>query len=415
VTTLPTPCARDGKGPGHQYGLPDLIEAGRSPAGLGPLPTPTSGGGTGHMSGNRRDTWRPTPELAVRGYRPSKDGRPDQPAVLLPTPTASPYGSNQSLSAGATVRPSLATLAAQRLLPTPRVADAQSAANAAAGRRGEGGAHVGTTLTDAARLLPTPQASDSGTAGRRAGDGFRPPLSQVVLPLLPTPRTSDGRGPAEHGAGGADLRTAVWLLPTPKASDGIKGCPAQRGSKGDLTLPSAAVRLDAGQPDPAGDDRPGPQRLLPTPRVAATRTGRRAATAPDSRSSPSLEQATEIANGVLPRELGSWDEAPAAWQPPPPAPADTGGAWGPYADAVARWELLLGRPAPAPTQPGRHGKPVLAPRFVEWLMGLPDGFVTDLPLPRTLALRVLGNGVVPQQAAVALRLLLCPHRWAVSA
>ena len=37
-----------------------------------------------------------------------------------------------------------------------------------------------------------------------------------------------------------------------------------------------------------------------------------------------------------------------------------------------------------------------------------------LGLPRTLALRVLGNGVVPQQAAVALRLLLCPHRWAVN-
>ena len=87
--------------------------------------------------------------------------------------------------------------------------------------------------------------------------------------------------------------------------------------------------------------------------------------------------------------------------------------WGPYAEAVARWEVLLGRPAPAATQPGRHGKPVLAPPFVEWLMGLDAGWVTDLDLPRTLALRVLGNGVVPQQAAVALRLLLCPHRWAV--
>jgi len=407
VVTLPTPCARDGKGPGHQYGLPDLIEAGRSPAGL--LPTPTSGGGTGYMSGNRRDTWRPTLELAVQGYRPSKDGRPDEPEVLLPTPTASPYGSNQSLSAGAAVRPSLATLASQRLLPTPTVADARSAANATAGRRGDTTAHPGTTLTDAARLLPIPLAADGRRQDHHMAAGNLTLLGAAVL--LPTPRTSDGRGPAEHGAGGADLRTAVWLLPTPKASDGTKGCPAQRGSKGDLTLPSAAVRLDTGQPDRAGD-LPGPQRLLPTPRVAATRTGRRAATAPDSRSSPSLEQAAEIAGGVLPRELGSWGEAPAAWQPPS-APAQAGRAWGPYADAVGRWELLLGRPAPAPTQPGKHGKPVLAPPFVEWLMGLDAGWVTDLALPRTLALRVLGNGVVPQQAAVALRLLLCPHRWAV--
>jgi hypothetical protein len=37
--------------------------------------------------------------------------------------------------------------------------------------------------------------------------------------------------------------------------------------------------------------------------------------------------------------------------------------------------------------------------------------VTGLGLPRTAALRVLGNGVVPQQAAFALRLLGCPHRW----
>lgn len=44
-------------------------------------------------------------------------------------------------------------------------------------------------------------------------------------------------------------------------------------------------------------------------------------------------------------------------------------------------------------------------------MGLPVGWVTDLDLPRTAALRVLGNGVLWQQAAVALRLLLCPHRW----
>jgi DNA (cytosine-5)-methyltransferase 1 len=52
---------------------------------------------------------------------------------------------------------------------------------------------------------------------------------------------------------------------------------------------------------------------------------------------------------------------------------------------------------------------------VEWLMGLPDGWVTHptLGLPRTRALRVLGNGVVPQQAAAAVRTLLCPHRWVI--
>lgn len=39
-------------------------------------------------------------------------------------------------------------------------------------------------------------------------------------------------------------------------------------------------------------------------------------------------------------------------------------------------------------------------------MGLREGWVTNLPLPRTAQLRVLGNGVVPLQAAHAVSLLL---------
>lgn len=80
--------------------------------------------------------------------------------------------------------------------------------------------------------------------------------------------------------------------------------------------------------------------------------------------------------------------------------------WGDYAAAVWRWEQVLGRPAPFPTQPGRHGRSVLAPAFVEWLQGLQPGWVTGLGLPRTAELRALGNGVVPQQAAHAVGLLL---------
>ena len=80
--------------------------------------------------------------------------------------------------------------------------------------------------------------------------------------------------------------------------------------------------------------------------------------------------------------------------------------WGVYEVAIRRWEAVLGRPTPHPTQLGNHGRPVLAPVFVEHLMGLPSGWVTDLPLPRTAQLRALGNGVIPQQAAYAVALLL---------
>jgi len=69
-------------------------------------------------------------------------------------------------------------------------------------------------------------------------------------PILPTPRTTDGTGPAHHGDGGPDLATAL-LLPTPRASDGAKGGPNQRGSSGDLTISSAVIRL---LPTPTAQD-----------------------------------------------------------------------------------------------------------------------------------------------------------------
>lgn len=79
------------------------------------------------------------------------------------------------------------------------------------------------------------------------------------------------------------------------------------------------------------------------------------------------------------------------------------GELGPYGAAVRRWERVTGLDAPAPTQTSARGKPQLAPAFVEWLMGLPRGWVTGRGLSRVAELRMLGNGVVPQQAAAAIR------------
>jgi DNA (cytosine-5)-methyltransferase 1 len=42
------------------------------------------------------------------------------------------------------------------------------------------------------------------------------------------------------------------------------------------------------------------------------------------------------------------------------------------------------------------------------MMGFPLGWVTDLDLPRTAQLRVVGNAVQPQVAETAARLLLMP-------
>jgi DNA (cytosine-5)-methyltransferase 1 len=75
--------------------------------------------------------------------------------------------------------------------------------------------------------------------------------------------------------------------------------------------------------------------------------------------------------------------------------------WGPYHAAVTRWANVTGRPAPDPTIDGR-----LSPLFVEWMQGLPEGWVTGRGLARTAELKMLGNGVVPQQGAAALEALV---------
>ena len=77
------------------------------------------------------------------------------------------------------------------LLPTPTASD---------GTKGSPGQRHGngdlTLSAVTASLLPTPRASDTGTPGRRAGSGFRPPLSAVVLPLWsdPPPAPTAGGG-----------------------------------------------------------------------------------------------------------------------------------------------------------------------------------------------------------------------------
>jgi DNA (cytosine-5)-methyltransferase 1 len=76
--------------------------------------------------------------------------------------------------------------------------------------------------------------------------------------------------------------------------------------------------------------------------------------------------------------------------------------WGCYEPAIRRWERILGRPAPWPTD--LRGR--LSVVFTEWHMGLPDGWVTAVPdLSRNAMGKALGNGVVPQQAQAALRSL----------
>jgi DNA (cytosine-5)-methyltransferase 1 len=90
-------------------------------------------------------------------------------------------------------------------------------------------------------------------------------------------------------------------------------------------------------------------------------------------------------------------------------------SFGEYWPAIESWEAVTGIRAPLPTEPNTtNGGSRLNARFSEWMMGLPAGWVTDLvgkrntatTITRGSALKMIGNGVVPQQAAAAISELM---------
>lgn len=91
--------------------------------------------------------------------------------------------------------------------------------------------------------------------------------------------------------------------------------------------------------------------------------------------------------------------------------------WGDVGGRILTWAILHGAPPPVVVdQVTPHPlfgdafpehKATLNPEFSEWMMGLPAGHVTDVPdLSRADQLKMIGNGVCPQQGAAALRELL---------
>lgn len=115
---------------------------------------------------------------------------------------------------------------------------------------------------------------------------------------------------------------------------------------------------------------------------------------------PELGRPNGLAANTAGLGRGEGRPEPARLERRPDAPLGGAPDWGPYAPAIARWEAVTGRRAPRATDDRRR----LSPAFVEWLMGLPSGHVTDVPgLTRTQQLKALGNGVVPQQAEAAIR------------
>jgi hypothetical protein len=259
-------------------------------------------------------------------------------------------------------------------LPTPTVSD-QYTGNLTSTQQKPGSMHS-VTLAQVFHkpdLFPTPNTMEHrevktpeqiAALKAKSPGGYRNLRETVINELFPTPITSDYKNGKSSAGYGLNLpETAKSLMPTPTTRDYKDGSqPHERDGKVQTDTVARAV-FNSGEV------------LLGTPRANAANSSSKQveAGAPKSR----------IEDQVLTTN------------------------WGKFEPAIRRWESIIGRPAPEPTKPdGKDGNHRLSSKFTEWMMGLPDGWITGHDLKRNDELKLAGNGVVPQQAELALRLLL---------
>lgn len=269
------------------------------------------------------------------------DGSASGPSHLLPTPSASDSTGAEGATRkrqqqeGDTGGPSLRDL--PKLLPTPVATDAFGSRRSTA-RTEEWTSNPGTSLTDAiwetqgretdttGKLLPIPTGDDANNTTRDSGEfqSLAREAHRLVTDgrLLPTPTTQDGEnnaGPSQRVRNSDPLNVvaadlAAPLLPTPSTRDHHAQGAGMNAGASQTQLSTVVQKYGMGGiPEESFTTRPtsaDQMPLLPTPKVTASRASRHAMVEIDQWSAPSLEQAIEIANGVLPREFKSWDEVP---------------------------------------------------------------------------------------------------------
>lgn len=425
---LPTP--RAGHGMDHPL-RPNAKDASRLEDAVARelFPTPSVSNISGNHTNNRGEPLLPgaaedvellpSPTVALAdGGQKSRSGDRKGEALLggiaeelLPTPTTEPNtGNGHARDLGSEVRDLLPTplgsdgekggpnqrggkgdlrlSSVNALFPTPVVADADSTRNSTAARSNPNPGHQGDTLLDAVdKLLPTPNTMEhlpvrEGEAlerSRRRGDpngslrtdtaNLRERVVEIpvddVEVLLPTPMTTDAKqmGPADEARKSVQLRSIGTLLPTPSASQHNDSESAEQWQARADSIKAKGINGNgAGTPLPI---------------------------------------AVQVMGDDTPADLTSDGESV---------------RWGKYRAAIMRAQAVAQRVAPSPTKAdGKGGKRRLAARFVEWMMLLPYGWVTDVPgLSRRDMLKMLGNGVVPAQAAHATALLLDRVRAALA-
>jgi DNA (cytosine-5)-methyltransferase 1 len=226
------------------------------------------------------------------------------------------------------------------------------------------------TATDA----PRPGRAREGVRGRVAERGAVAAHAANLGHERSRSARGRGLGPTDHGVAAPDAKGV-------RRGEGRSEPARQQGRPGSA-LGRGAVAADADRGRLSGDAKrnlgpDGPGQQAPR-RDNAERPGVQRGASADTHSSGRGSNKRDVQQGQPDAE------------------------WGRFAPAIARWEACTGRRAPRATDDRRR----LSPPFVEWMMGLPAGHVTAVPgLTRTQQLKALGNGVVPQQAAAAIRLL----------
>lgn len=214
-------------------------------------------------------------------------------------------------------------------------------------------------------------------------------------------RSSAAVGTSPSGTGRSDVADTEHL------HDGLL---ARQASRGALDTPGAQRDSAAGSPrDTGGSDAADTEHQdlhhVPDQSARGRALGHRGAQRSSAAGIPSGPRDSGAADtehedaqlrrearraGALESERAQRDSRKSQWQ------------WGIYDEAIRRWEPIVGREVPVPLRPlANRRNPQVTAEMLEWMMGLPEGWVTGVRLSRAATLKLIGNGVVPQCASRA--------------
>lgn len=332
-----------------------------------PSPTDSTGGAISEKQARDRGRMMKVADQAVT--LAFENGLPVSESVansLLPTPTIVDMGNNKTLEEWEEWKNE------QRL------------------KHGNGNGHGASLSIEALAMLPTPNTMEHreiktpeqiAELKERSPGGYRNLRETVVNELitLPTPTARDFKdGSAERTRDGLVQTDSITRAVISSGEVSLLGTPRTSSANGSTAKERANGALKGRLEDQVAGDQ---VKLFPT-----------------LRASDSYERRNQKTMDRIAKDGGDMTMTTLA---------RTTTDWGKYEPAIRRWEAILGRQSPDPTNPdGRDGAHRLSSRFTEWMMGLPEGWITSHGLSREKELKLAGNGVVPQQAALALAKLM---------